>query len=241
MTDKNDTIFVSLVFSYYFCKKNDMLRDIINERIELSIATQADIAQSIGTTPAQISLYLRGKASLNNEALEKCITELNVNVETYHARYALAKRIAVILKKENISSQELLNITKEELIEITKIESLKFLMDVTAEELKDIVSSNIIDYESTYPFFRVLVCHIMNIGENPTPKTSALSFDKLTASLPSLANMLSNIPILGAIASSSIIKVSRLMEDAYKNFDRKGGLLSPLLSLTYESLKNKHK
>lgn len=115
-----------------------MLRDIINERIELSIATQADIAQSIGTTPAQISLYLRGKASLNNEALEKCITELNVNVEIYHARYALAKRIAVILKKENISSEELLNITKEELIEITKIESLKFLMDVTAEELKDI-------------------------------------------------------------------------------------------------------
>ena len=104
-----------------------MLKDIINERIELSIATQAEIAQSVGTTPAQISLYLRGKASLNNDALENCLTELNINVETYHNRYVLAKEIAYILKKQNISSSEILNITKDELIEITNKKELRFL------------------------------------------------------------------------------------------------------------------
>lgn len=228
------------IFDYDFLflqEKSDMLKDIINERIELSIATQAEIAQSVGTTPAQISLYLRGKASLNNDALENCLTELNINVETYHNRYVLAKEIANILKQQNISSDEILNITRNELIEITNKKELRYLVDVTADELKDIVSSNIIDYESTYPFFRVLVSHIMNLGENPSPKISALSFDKITTQLPTLSNMLANIPVIGALAGSSIIKVGRLMEDAYKNFGKKGGFLSPLLSLTYESLK----
>lgn len=228
------------IFDYDFLflqEKSDMLKDIINERIELSIATQAEIAQSVGTTPAQISLYLRGKASLNNDALENCLTELNINVETYHNRYVLAKEIANILKQQNISSDEILNITRDELIEITNKKELRYLVDVTADELKDVVSSNIIDYESTYPFFRVLVSHIMNLGENPSPKISALSFDKITTQLPTLSNMLANIPVIGALAGSSIIKVGRLMEDAYKNFGKKGGFLSPLLSLTYESLK----
>lgn len=241
------TIFLFLPLLQFVCifdydllflqEKPDMLKDIINERIELSIATQAEIAQSVGTTPAQISLYLRGKASLNNDALENCLNELNINVETYHNRYVLAKEIACILKKENISSNEILNITRDELIEITDKKELRFLIDVSADELKDIVSSNIIDYESTYPFFRVLVSHIMNLGENPSPKISALSFDKITTQLPTLSNMLANIPVIGALAGSSIIKVGRLMEDAYKNFGKKGGFLSPLLSLTYESLK----
>ena len=55
---------------YYLCRKNNnMLRQIVQERIHLAGISQAKVAEEIQSTPTQLSLYLRGEASLNNESL----------------------------------------------------------------------------------------------------------------------------------------------------------------------------
>ena len=152
-------------------KHNIQLRDVIQDRIALTGVSQAKLSETISTTPAQLSLYLRGKASLNNEALESLISALDINVASYNKRFQLAKDIAHFFNVEKVPMNVVLKMKHEDMILTTGKAELKYLVDVNAEEFKYIVASGIIDFEGTYPFFRVMVAQLMNVGEKPTAKT----------------------------------------------------------------------
>lgn len=214
-----------------------MLYKIIQERILLAGTTQAKVAETIGATPAQFSLYLRGKAALNNESIENCLTALDINVEVYHKRLLFAKEVAEELSNYNLNDSELLTMTKSKmksLLSKDKGRLLHYLIEVDDFEFKEIVESGIIDYEGTFSFFRILVAHIIQLGEKPTPKVTVKSLSSLLCALPVVGGAFA----IAAPISMGLLGASSLGYVAFNIF-KKNTFLSPLLSLTYQSLKKK--
>lgn len=217
-------------------KHNIQLRDVIQDRIALTGVSQAKLSETICTTPAQLSLYLRGKASLNNEALESLISALDINVASYNKRFQLAKDIAHFFNVEKIPMNVVLKMKHEDMILTTGKAELKYLVDVNAEEFKYIVASGIIDFEGTYPFFRVMVAQLMNVGEKPTAKTITESILEVAKKIPSINQLFKVIPFVGAYAGTSMYVTGKLAESAINIFGKQVGFLAPLLSLTLHSL-----
>ena len=209
-----------------------MLHKIIQERIFLAGISQAKVAEEIHTTPIQLSLYLRGEASLNNKSLERCIEVLDININVYHNRFEMAKIVASQMIKSKI--QIVMNLSKIQMINITGIEDLDTLLDVDASTLERIIKCGLVDYEGTYPFFRMMVAHIMQLGDKATTKKAMNSW----ITLSSITNSIDKTNLLLGIASGVLV-LGTLMQAAITILGKSGGLLSPLLSLTINSLSKK--
>ena len=207
-----------------------MLHKIIQERIFLAGISQAKVAEEIHTTPIQLSLYLRGEASLNNKSLERCI----ININVYHNRFEMAKIVASQMIKSKIPIEEVMNLSKIQMINITGIEDLDTLLDVDASTLERIIKCGLVDYEGTYPFFRMMVAHIMQLGDKATTKKAMNSW----ITLSSITNSIDKTNLLLGIASGVLV-LGTLMQAAITILGKSGGLLSPLLSLTINSLSKK--
>ena len=182
-----------------------MLHQIIKERINIWGLSQVQVANSINTTPSQFGLYLRGEASLKNESLEKCLQILDINVETYHYRYQLAKEIAEIFLKREITSQAVLAMSKDQMVSTTGRKEVATLIDVNETELKAIIDAKLVDYESTYPHFRLMVAHLMNIGSKITVNKSSLSFCKLANDVDAFSLLSLGGLIGGALLSGPML------------------------------------
>lgn len=211
-----------------------MLHKIIQERIFLAGISQAKVAEEIHTTPIQLSLYLRGEASLNNKSLERCIEVLDININVYHNRFEMAKIVASQMIKSKIPIEEVMNLSKIQMINITGIEDLDTLLDVDASTLERIIKCGLVDYEGTYPFFRMMVAHIMQLVDKATTKKAMNSW----ITLSSITNSIDKTNLLLGIASGVLV-LGTLMQAAITILGKSGGLLSPLLSLTINSLSKK--
>ena len=221
---------------YYLCRKNNnMLRQIVQERIHLAGISQAKVAEEIQSTPTQLSLYLRGEASLNNESLERCIEILDININTYHKRYEIAKKIATQFSEKNISVEAIMSMDKKMMIHLTGIEAIDTLLDVSTSELEKMIKYGLVDYESTYPFFRIMVAHIMQLGDKVTSKKAMNSW----ITLSNTTNAIGKGTLLGI--AGGVFVLGALMQAAITLLGKSGGLLSPLLSLTVHSLTIKKK
>lgn len=209
-----------------------MLNVIIQQRMSLGGVTQAKLSQLIGATPSQVGLFLKGEASLNNNALVKCLKVLDVNIEIYNSRYKKASAVADKLKNNNISIEQIANLSKNEMIKLTDMKELSFLIDVASQKvLDDMVASELIDVESTYPFFKAMVMHLYQIGEKSTPKSVDASYGNIAAAALVGASV---IPIVGA----ALTITASLAYMALQKGSRLGGSLAPLYTLT-EKLINK--
>lgn len=91
--------------------------------------------------------------------------------------------------------------SKERMVEITGMKEISSLFDVSEDELDKIVSSGIIDYEGTYPYFKAMVLHLIGIGDKSTPKTVEISFTKLLT-------MFAIAPVIPIIGITSVIGIA---------------------------------
>ena len=115
--------------------------------------------------------------------------------------------------------------TKQQLIELSGKEELDSLPDMDADRLEKLIKSGLVDYEGTYPFFRMTVAHLMQMGEKPTPK-------KTIGSLSAMGLLLGPVGCFAA----GVIGLGILMQGAVSVLGKNGGRLSPLLTLTMNSL-----
>lgn len=215
-------------------KKDIMLHKIIQDRIFLAGISQAKVAEEIHSTPIQLSLYLRGEASLNNQSLERCMEVLDININVYHKRFELAKKIANHMINSKMPIEKVMVLSKSQMINITGIEDLDTLLDVDAPTLEKIIKYGLVDYEGTYPFFRMMVAHIMQLGDKATSKKAMNSW----ITLSNITNSIDKTNVLLGIASGAFV-LGALMQAAITVLGKSAGLLSPLLSLTIHSLSKK--
>lgn len=142
--------------------------ETIRTRLELMGMSQAQFAECVSATPAQMSIFLREKGSLSIESLNKSLDLVGVNLSLYSKRNELAKEVASYLIDKNVSSID--NWTKEDLISITQKKEISVFFDVQkVEEFIEIEKSGIIDVESTFQYFKALVSYYMSLdGVKPT-------------------------------------------------------------------------
>lgn len=213
-----------------------MIHDIIADKLKMSGMTQANLARLIETSPTQLGNYLKGQGSLTEKSLNKCFDILEINIERYRNIYQVAQNASETLKKKGCDFEEVIRMNKMELVRITGIEQIKQFVDVySEEEYEDIIKYNIIDYQSTFPYFKTLVVYFMNTGEKITTKSNASTWTLLfgTLALSTVvagpvgllafgvrAGISAAIGAVGGVALSSILKEDRPLE-SFKELSRK--------------------
>lgn len=142
--------------------------------------TQAKMAEVIGTTPSQTGLFLKDKASLNKDALDKCFHIIGLSIESSEKRFILAKAIAGQLKSKSL--KKIAEMTKEEMIKETGKKELVAFSDVSFETC---ICSGLVDPESTFQYFKTLVLYFwtMKDTEKVTPSSSKRGVETLIKEL----------------------------------------------------------
>ena len=180
----------------YLPKKEEMrLVNDINNRKKLVGLTNEKLAELIGTNPAQVSLFLRGKGMLSGECLQKCFDVLGIDTGIYSRRFELASNAADCLRGKYKLSQ-IAEMSRDEMVEATGKQQIRQLLDVDKETFEEIREGGIVDFESTYPFFRSMVIQLVET----CGKTSTVS---VTNSWGSIAKEM--LPIIGTAAAMGIL------------------------------------
>ncbi len=201
-----------------------MLREDIKNRMRLLGLTNRDLSDRTGATQSQLSLYLTGTSeSLRADKLQKCLDILGINTSIYTHRYEAAMNAANMLDGK-FSIDEVMDFSREKMATITEINDITLLLDVDEETYRRMIQSNIVDVESTYPFFKSMVMQLMGTKQHPT-RTSVLS------SLDIITRVLGVIPIMGLIAAAMNTRTMSPFTD----------VLRPLKEITEYLLRNKNK
>ena len=141
--------------------------ETIQTRLESMGMSQAQFAECVSATPAQMSIFLRGKGSLSIDCLNKSLDLVGVNLSLYSKRNSLAKQVAVYLQSKNVSSID--NWTKSDLSTFTQNKEIDLFFDIQTENTYiEIKKSDNIDIESTFPYIKALVSYYMQLDGSKT-------------------------------------------------------------------------
>lgn len=191
---------------------NTNLVKTIQTRLDAMGMSQAQFAECVSATPAQMSIFLRGKGTLSIDSLNKSLDLIGINLSLYSKRTTLAKEVASYLLSKNVSSIN--NWTKNDLAIFTQQPSINLLFDVnTVDEFIKLEKSGIVDIESTFPYFKALVSYYMSLdGAKPTASQAkqalATLFDgtaNQTEDISHKAGKIAAKTLLGAAAIASPI------------------------------------
>ncbi len=200
--------------------------EAIQTRLESMGMSQAQFAECVSATPAQMSIFLRGKGSLSIDCLNKSLDLVGVNLSLYSKRNSLAKQVAVYLQSKNVSSID--NWTKSDLSTFTQNKEIDLFFDIQAEDTYiEIEKSGIIDIESTFPYFKALVSYYMQLdGSKPTASQAKQALATLLNTSDDSKNETTNqisklaagtalgaltfaSPILGTVLAAASLAVSK--------------------------------
>lgn len=220
-----------------------MIEQLIKQRMEIAGVTQGQLAEVSGCTPSQMGLFLKGKASLNRESMDKCIQYVGIDLSIQLKRVETAQLVAKKLK--NIKTSEIEKMTQEEMAEKTGVSSILVLPNVGYDKFIEMVKSGIVDYESTFPYFKSLVLHFSNIGEKATVKSVETSFNSILELVPFVKGVsLSLLGLAGATIGTFLSPLSIAMNKLFeKDVFPKSTInaWTPLLTITYSLLEGKLK
>lgn len=200
--------------------------ETIQTRLESMGMSQAQFAECVSATPAQMSIFLRGKGSLSIDCLNKSLDLVGVNLSLYSKRNSLAKQVAVYLQSKNVSSID--NWTKSDLSTFTQNKEIDLFFDIQTEDTYiEIEKSGIIDIESTFPYFKALVSYYMQLdGSKPTASQAKQALATLLNTSDDSKNETTNqisklaagtalgaltfaSPILGTVLAAASLAVSK--------------------------------
>lgn len=211
-----------------------MLREIIKQRLTLSGFSQGELAELVGVTPSQISLYLSGKSSLSHETLEKILEQMDINLQCYSKRLKLADKVAKALYGKKTPTEVIL-LSKNEMIALTDIKEISYLIDVdSSEDFNAAMGSGIIEADAYYIHFRMIVAHLLQLSEGDiTTKKASQSVSTL--------NKATGAVLLTGLAAIGVGAVIALAQKATGISGRPTGLFSSFIALASDSLLKKPK
>ena len=189
------------------------LVETVQSRLDLMGMSQAQLADNSSATPSQMGIFLRGKGSLSTESLNKVLDILGVDLSIYVKRNNLAKEVALFLKSRHVESID--NWPKEDLALFTRKKEVLQFFDVNSrEELLSLIESDVVDVESSYPYFKALIQYYMSIEDsNPTASQAKQAIENLTKNIINSDSIEtdSNIKAMVAGAAVGILAASPLI------------------------------
>ena len=210
-----------------------MIEKVIKDRMEVVGLTQAKLSQQIGCTPTQLSLFLRGNASLNRRSLDMCFRVLGIQFDGTSKRIELARRVAHLL--HNTSLENVSTMNRQAMISQTGLQELYALPEVSECEFEIMVSSGVGDYEATYPYFKTLVLHFMKATNGLTPKKAEIALNTLAATL--IATPLIPVLGIGSIVGAAVGALAMSNKSFSKAIDNAWGPLTTLTINLFKPLK----
>lgn len=186
------------IFAHKLEYMNTNIVETIQTRLDSMGMSQAQFAECVSATPAQMSIFLREKGSLSIDCLNKSLDLVGVNLSLYSKRSILAREVAEYLLEKNVSSID--NWTKNDLATFTQRKSISLLFDVQSEkEYVELERSGIIDIESTFPYFKALVSYYMSLNRSRPTASQAKQ---------ALASLLSDTQVSNELSPSQIGKIA---------------------------------
>ena len=186
------------------------ITNVLATRLRTMGMSQAQFAEQVSATPAQVSIFFRKQGSLSVDALNKGFDLTGVNVSMFDKRIKFASEIASFLKSKGI--QNIDNWTKQDLANFTQKKEIKYFFDVEdQDELVAILSSDLIDYESTFPYIKSLISYFLKTENTSLTSSAAKSaltklIDDSNDKRSSAVNAISTIAmgLIGGVAIGAV-------------------------------------
>lgn len=160
-------------------KKNGIIPSIIEERMKMMGISQNNFAKTIGATPSQLGIFLKGdnmSASLPPQSLNAALSFVGIDMGQYMERIRLANEVADVLIDAGVSNIDSNVWTKEKLSDFTGIKKIKYFFDVDSkEDFDNILMSGLVDYESTFVHFKALVSYCIEKNKLSKKKNEGLT------------------------------------------------------------------
>lgn len=189
------------------------------------------LAKESGSSTNQMGIFLRGSGFLNQSSLEKSLQILGVNFDVYLKRYELAKKIAGLFSSQGVSNKRVVDMNRAEMISLSGLPEVGCLMDVNEEEFELMVKSGVADYEATYPYFKTMVIHLMQVGDEKwTTKNVETSFGN-TAEILGFGAAFAFLPISSIVG---FVTAMLFAKDSYKSVAKNA--FSPFIAFTKKLL-----
>lgn len=183
-----------------------MLVKDINNRKKLVGLTNEKLAELIGTNPAQVSLFLRDKGMLSGECLQKCLDVLGIDTGIYSRRFELASNVADCMRGKFTVAQ-IATMSKTEMVNVTGKSQIEQLLDVDRNTFDKIREEGIVDFESTYPFFRSMVIQLVET----CGKTSTVSVINSWGSIAKeMLPIIGGVAVMGILAATNFFKIGSM-------------------------------
>lgn len=211
-----------------------MIEKVIKDRMEVVGLTQSKLSQQIGCTPTQLSLFLRGDASLNRHSLDKCFKVLGIQFDDISKRIELARKVADQLRSMQLEVVSTMD--RRTMIHQTGLQDLYALPEVSECEFETMVSSGVGNYEATYPYFRTLVLHFMKASNGLTPKKAETALNALAGTL--IAAPLIPVLGIGSIVGAAVGALAISNKSLSKAIDNAWGPLTTLTINLFKPLKD---
>lgn len=218
------------------------MNEIIKQMIPLTGMSQTQVAESVGISKSQLSQYLNGNASANKDVLDKLLSLTGIHLDTYAKRVELATKVAKNLKTANVDAQTVKEMSKKEMAAKSGCPEVECFFDVTEEQLQNILDTELIECQTTFPYFKALVLVTMgqdNKKDEPlTAKDVNQSWENIAktatvgaAAIPAVGAILGSV-LAGGIAGVGLILSGVLGAQAInKNQKLKGDMTASILEL----------
>lgn len=215
-----------------------MLEQIVKTRMTLLGLSQKDLAEKANLTTAQISSFYNGKA-LSQKSLESIFSILEINMSIYEKRYELAMEVADILRSHGISEEEIISMSKKKMATISGKKEVMLFFDIKEDDYDASIESGIVDYESTFVFFKAMVLQMVACKGKFSPSSYLSSWNTLTSSkaLKTAGFMTLGAAVgLGAIFPLGLIGLSAIWLSSFKT----NSLMAPFNLLAKSLLKKEN-
>lgn len=175
-----------------------MIQKIIEKRMNLLGLSQKDLAEKAELTASQVSTFLNG-STLNQKAIEKVLMVLDIDLEMYEKRFDLAKTTAERLKSNKVPVDDVIKMSKAQMARECEEPDISLFFDIKEKDASLMIEKGLVDYESTFVFFKAMVIQMMNSDMKFTNSDFNRSWDKILRSADLATDFKKSMPIASLI------------------------------------------
>lgn len=192
-----------------------MIERIIKQRINIIGKTNAEVANAIGCSSTQLGIFLNGKGFLNQKALEKCLELTGINLNLYQHRFDVACEVAQKLINLNVDVSQVVEMSQQEMTSESGVQEVMSFLDVSnGEKFDEIYNNEIVDVESTFPYFKIIVLQLMQSGLKTTPKKAEKALDDLAKIFSNVNFVLMGVSTISFLVGNLFLKNSTYNRNA---------------------------
>lgn len=192
-----------------------MIERIIKQRMDLIGKTNAEVANAIGCSSTQLGIFLNGKGFLNQKALEKCLELTGINLNLYQHRFDVACEVAQKLINLNVDVSQAVEMSQQEMTSESGVQEVMSFLDVSnGEKFDEIYNNEIVDVESTFPYFKIIVLQLMQSGLKTTPKKAEKALDDLAKIFSNVNFVLMGVSTISFLVGNLFFKNSTYNRNA---------------------------